>query len=160
MQEQLTQNMTLQYIQCTATITGKFTGAKDGHRTCAEGPARSMSFWSRTLMLHRHQVVWMGLQTIYVLYDVIIYFILHVSRLVGKGLHVIWKVRGTAGCLEPFWLKPSSLSPLLVFLPPSSPWSPLRGDGGGALLGFQPPPLLLFGVGLVGVQRCSLTLTI
>ena len=34
-------------------------------------------------MLHRHQVVWMGLQTI-LLYDVMIYFILHVSRLVGK----------------------------------------------------------------------------
>jgi hypothetical protein len=66
----------------------------------------------------------------------------------GKGLHVIWKDRGTAGCLEPFWLKPSSLSPLLFFFPPSSPWSPLRGDGRGGLCWvYSLPPLRVFGMG-------------
>ena len=60
------------------------------------------------------------------------------------------KIEGTTGCLDPFWLKPSSLSPLL-FLPPSTPWSPLRGDGGEGFVGYL---ALLTTLCLVGFGRC------
>ena len=60
------------------------------------------------------------------------------------------KICRTASWLMPIWLKSTSQSLSPFVIPPSSPWSPLRGDGrGGGFVGFPAPPIPPFWFGWV-----------
>ena len=60
------------------------------------------------------------------------------------------KICRTASWLMPIGLKSTSQSLSPFVIPPSSPWSPLRGDGrGGGFVGFPAPPIPPFWFGWV-----------
>ena len=83
-------------------------------------------------------------------------FILHVSRLVGKDSHGfscdVKRFVGRLVDLANFGSSQLACPYCLFDIPPSFPWSPLRGDGRGGFVGF-PAPLFHF-VRLVGFGWC------